>query len=296
MLCPVCATKHISSNLCLHQINFDDAVYLCENRDCSYPEGYDWVYVKRKWTDMNKNESTTFAESTIDDMDQLLNEILHTPEKPVDNFDFNEFEQLLMNESVGDASDKTVQINSILRELQLSVSGSDAADEEVIENCVQQQTATNSLSSDERIAHQMIISKEVNSSCTAEDLQKETASNYSNISKSDGLINENLMQQEKDKESISNSQTDECVDTKMTEESKLRRSNRIHHSNPKFFTDTNSSLPVKVESFKIPPELREKVLYTSQVLLKRKKILKTSNKVNVLGFDILNFLRSNSLR
>lgn len=112
MLCPVCATKQTENNLILYQINFEEAVYLCEDRQCNYPEGHDWILVKRKWLDMKKNDPPAPAaseQSATTELDQWFSELLAENEdstsKLTDNnkkldfgadFDFDEFEKMLM--------------------------------------------------------------------------------------------------------------------------------------------------------------------------------------------------------
>lgn len=112
MLCPVCASKQTENKLILYQINFEEAVYLCEDRQCNYPEGHDWIFVKRKWLDMNENEQTAkdLAEQpATTELDQWFDELLAenndstlklpnntiNPDFGVD-FDFDEFEKMLM--------------------------------------------------------------------------------------------------------------------------------------------------------------------------------------------------------
>ena len=49
-MCPVCKTN----NLKLHQIDRNKAVYLCTDSDCTYPNGYKWRIINRKWTNITK--------------------------------------------------------------------------------------------------------------------------------------------------------------------------------------------------------------------------------------------------
>lgn len=113
MLCPVCAAKEISNNLILYQINFTEAVYLCENRKCSYPENHDWIFVNRKLEDIRQTEGELLTHSEGrseptcgDDFDQWLNDIFDTSQKLTANqtnivhetFDIDEFENLLIGE------------------------------------------------------------------------------------------------------------------------------------------------------------------------------------------------------
>lgn len=105
MLCPVCAGKQVSSNLILYQINFEEAVYLCQDRKCPYPENCNWVFVKRKLDDVFKHEDE-LSSANSDDMEQWLNNILDTPQRCAASelndfngtFDFDEFEKLLTGE------------------------------------------------------------------------------------------------------------------------------------------------------------------------------------------------------
>lgn len=128
MFCPVCEEKQISSKLLLHQINLDEAVYLCEDRQCLYPKGYEWKIVKRNWNDINKTETIIHTESTseqveTDDLDQWFNELLDTPQVPVlesdgTAFDFEEFERSLVSEGLKTLENEDLNNLAVAEELE----------------------------------------------------------------------------------------------------------------------------------------------------------------------------------
>lgn len=111
MYCPVCQ----SNQLVLHQINLEEAVYLCQDQDCTYPIGCEWVLVKRKLeeiysepqasTQMIENFS---AEIAFGEIENLLN----APEPDGDVFDLEELESML-NATQQNYEKETTQSNVV---------------------------------------------------------------------------------------------------------------------------------------------------------------------------------------
>ncbi|KRT80010.1 hypothetical protein AMK59_6437 [Oryctes borbonicus] len=54
--CPTCAIGNKTNKLVLRQINFGLGVYLCEDKDCKYPEGYDTVRLEQRSLDKLSKE------------------------------------------------------------------------------------------------------------------------------------------------------------------------------------------------------------------------------------------------
>nr|XP_022918069.1 uncharacterized protein LOC111427262 [Onthophagus taurus] len=53
--CPVCTSLSKNNKLILYQINLTKAVYLCEDKSCSYPKGHNWVEINRSWKEIPKD-------------------------------------------------------------------------------------------------------------------------------------------------------------------------------------------------------------------------------------------------
>lgn len=81
MICPVCRNNNQNCKLVLKQINFSTAVYLCEDETCTYPVGYEWMFVQRNleniytWKDQLPIQNETTEISEQNDIDNWLNEI-----------------------------------------------------------------------------------------------------------------------------------------------------------------------------------------------------------------------------
>lgn len=316
MFCPTCAAKQIETKLVLHQINFDEAVYLCENRKCTYPEGYSWIFVKRKWTDMKKdqqeplsNSENTNEQTEADDLERLLNSMLCLPQNSAENenrnvdvgFDFDEFEQLLSGEKVESQigeivdveeirktnSNKDVKINA-LSDVHIGVPLSDNSVDEIESNSHQKPVEAQSINTPISIPNSIIsatleIQKSSIESLEAEAFEEQQNKNPSIVidgtTKNEKIINKALS-------------TDEAL------KCSLRRSNRIKNS---IQSAEKQALPyVKnksktidksqdTASFKVSSELREKLLKTKQ-LQQQKKIVTDDFELNSKVVDFLKSL------
>lgn len=115
MLCPVCAAKQITNHLELYQINLEEAVYLCQDKNCTYPEDSNFIIAERNLQDIRRPADQPFLLTQTggtnehvsnNDVEQWLNDILEMPQENVVNkrnsgnqtFDFDEFEKLLVRE------------------------------------------------------------------------------------------------------------------------------------------------------------------------------------------------------
>lgn len=69
--CPSCKVNKLK----LYQINLEEAVYLCINKNCTYPKGHDFIVVKRSADNIATNVEV-FNEAEIIDLDLFVNDTL----------------------------------------------------------------------------------------------------------------------------------------------------------------------------------------------------------------------------
>lgn len=360
MLCPVCAKKNTEAKLILHQISFDEAVYLCEDRKCTYPEGYDWKFVKRKWEDMNKKDPPTEAEQVAtDEIDQWLNELLleTPPQKLTGNessnnfgadFDFDEFEKLLLgkeekpqNQESADMNNKSAKIK-ILSNIQVKPPQSELCRKPLCGelDSIKSDTSGVKFEQETRIEKnsvkaESLLPVDLLGVLGVDDLVSHNTRTCDSSQNKPVETNEDLKSGE-----VSSEQKDECDDPEviskneteivkngcdsrtintdaevaqndLTEQSKRRRSSRIREdsnviqskpsSKPKSFkrksvrskrlqyTDTAS----QTGSYKLPSEIREKILLDEKQRMEEKKLKLATEKCEVvLDPNILRHLKS----
>ncbi|EFA08148.2 hypothetical protein TcasGA2_TC005766 [Tribolium castaneum] len=106
LTCPLCQKK-----LSLKQVNYNLAVYICEDLKCKYPVGYECIVVERKLENMHENPAEN------DDLDDWIEDVVESKNDPSDWIDnlVEEAAKKASNEVTGDcdASDFDEILNLI---------------------------------------------------------------------------------------------------------------------------------------------------------------------------------------
>lgn len=68
-LCPTCNTNELK----LYQIDLNVAVYLCSNRNCTYPKGHNCTFVERSFEHITNNPNT---EEELINLDEFISDTL----------------------------------------------------------------------------------------------------------------------------------------------------------------------------------------------------------------------------
>lgn len=95
LFCPSCMKNGITTNrLKLYQINLNEAVYLCPQESCKYPEGHKVIYVQRHYCKRKPKN----VPSTTSSLSDFLSGPSDTEQDLSVNFDFDNWFQKACDE------------------------------------------------------------------------------------------------------------------------------------------------------------------------------------------------------